>query len=121
MGDNEDFYGYDENEDVTSEADKSYIDALNKLTGRGNDVSQFLMGKDWYQDLDKDYKDYTSPLDAIDQLFFISNTLMSAFQREPEVYQQVQDALPPESVDAFQKLFVTVDVQRSQSGFVPDE
>ena len=32
LRDNKGFYGFDENEDVTSEADNAYMDVLNKLT-----------------------------------------------------------------------------------------
>ena len=38
------------------------MDALNNLIGIGNDISQFLMGKYWYQDLYEDDEDYTRPL-----------------------------------------------------------
>ena len=29
------FYGFHNNEDVTSEADEAYMDSLNNITGRG--------------------------------------------------------------------------------------
>ena len=32
VGENEDFDGFDKNEDVTIEADKAYMDALDNLT-----------------------------------------------------------------------------------------
>ena len=48
--------------DVTSEADKLYMDALNNIIFSRNDVDQLLMGEDWDQDLDEDDEDYTSPL-----------------------------------------------------------
>ena len=35
MGGDEDFYGFDENKDITSEAEKVYMYALNKITGSG--------------------------------------------------------------------------------------
>ena len=38
------------------------MDVLNKLTGRQNNVTQFLMVEDWDQDLYEDDKDYPSPL-----------------------------------------------------------
>ena len=38
------------------------MDVLNKLTGSGNDVAQFLVEEDLDQDLDEDDEDYTSPL-----------------------------------------------------------
>ena len=38
------------------------MNVLNKLRGSGNNVVQFLMGEDWNHELDKDDKDYTSPL-----------------------------------------------------------
>ena len=59
LGGNEYFYRFDENEDVTSEADRAYMDTLNKLTGSGKYVYHVLMREDWDQDLGKDNKDYT--------------------------------------------------------------
>eukprot|EP00566_Odontella_aurita_P002311 CAMPEP_0113571984 /NCGR_PEP_ID=MMETSP0015_2-20120614/25852_1 /TAXON_ID=2838 /ORGANISM="Odontella" /LENGTH=1096 /DNA_ID=CAMNT_0000474985 /DNA_START=725 /DNA_END=4015 /DNA_ORIENTATION=+ /assembly_acc=CAM_ASM_000160 len=114
-GDDEDFEGFDENEDVTSEADEAYMDALNKLTGSGSDMARFLVGEDWDQDYDDDDEDYTSPLDEVNQLVFLSDTLKGAFQREPEVYQQVQAAMAPDTVNACQKLFAAADAMRAQA------
>ena len=34
------------------------MDVLNKLTGSGNDVAQFLVEEDLHQDLDEDNEDY---------------------------------------------------------------
>ena len=120
LGDNKDFDGFDNNEAVTSEADDAYMDPLNKSTGSGNDVTQFLMGNDWDQDLDEDDEDYTIPLDAVDQLFLFSNTLRAAFQRELDMYQQVQAALPPDVVDMCENIFEVADAQLSQAGVVSD-
>jgi len=114
-GDDDDFEGFGEDEDVTSDADEAYMDALNKLSGSGSDVARFLIGEDWDQDADDDDDDYTSPLDEVDQLLFLSDTLKAAFQREPEVYQQVQTALPPEVVNSCQKLFAAADAQRANA------
>ena len=38
-------------------------------------------------------------LDGVDKLFFLRYTLRIAFQREPEMYQNVQTGIPPEVVD----------------------
>ena len=38
------------------------MDVLNNLTGGGNNVSQFLIGEELDQYLDKDDKEYTIPL-----------------------------------------------------------
>ena len=54
LGGYDDFDGFHENEDVTSEADGVDMGALNKLTGRGNNFSEFLMGVDWDKDLHED-------------------------------------------------------------------
>ena len=62
LEDDEDFYGFEENEYVTSEADKIYMDVLNNITGRENNFIQFLMGEDWDQDLDEDDEYYNIPL-----------------------------------------------------------
>jgi len=110
-GDDDDFEGFGEDEDVTSDADEAYMDALNKLSGSGSDVARFLIGEDWDQDADDDDDDYTSPLDEVDQLLFLSDTLKAAFQ----VYQQVQTALPPEVVNSCQKLFAAADAQRANA------
>ena len=40
----ENFDGFQDNEDVAREAEEAYMDALNKITGRGNDVYRLLMG-----------------------------------------------------------------------------
>ena len=62
LGENDNFDGFDDNEDVASEADETYMDMLNKLAGSGTFVAKFLMGEDWYQDLDEDNEDVISPL-----------------------------------------------------------
>lgn len=109
----EDEDGYGEDEDVTSETEEAYMDALNKLSGTG-DISNFLVGEDWDQDGDDLDDDYTSPIDDIDQLIFLSETLTSAFQKEPEAYKQVQAALPPNVVASCQKVFAAAETQRAQ-------
>ncbi|KAL3779480.1 hypothetical protein HJC23_000039 [Cyclotella cryptica] len=111
----DDWEGFEENEDVTNVHDVAYMSALNKLSAAG-DVSQFLLGgDDWDDELDDD-EDYHSPIDNVDELHFMNDVLREAFQREPEVYQQLQAALPHETVVSFQKLMAAVDAQRSQAG-----
>ena len=103
--------GFDENEDVSSKADEAYLDALNKLSGGGNEVTQFLAGESWGDD--DDYEDdYSSPLDKVDQLYYLEETLKGAFQREPDAYNQIQASLGPETVDLCQKMFQAADKQR---------
>jgi len=111
----DDWEGFEENEDVTNVHDVAYMSALNKLSAAG-DMSQFLLGgDDWDDELDDD-EDYHSPIDNVDELHFMNDVLREAFQREPEVYQQLQAALPHETVVSFQKLSAAVDAQRSQAG-----
>jgi len=111
LGDDDDEGGFDEDQDVTSVSDDAYLNSLNQLTGAG-DMAKFLIGENWDDDDDDD--DYTSPIDEVDQLLFLNDTLKAAFQREPEIYQQVQAALSPEIVTACQSLFQLADAQRSQ-------
>ena len=107
--------GFDEDEDVTNETDEMYMDALNQLSNGGGDaVARFLIGEDWDTDYDDDDDDFVSPLDEVDTLLYVNDTLKAAFQREPEVYQRVQAALPPETVNTCQKLFAAADAQRAQ-------
>ena len=138
--DDDDFEGFGEDEDVTSEADEAYMEALSKLKA-GGDVGQFLIGEDWDQEDDDDDM-YTSPIDDCDQLHYFNDTMKAAFQREPEVsnalyrilclmsfqntsltlssflflqfYQQVQGALSPEIVSSCQKLFAASDAEREK-------
>lgn len=114
-GGDDDWDGFDENEDVTNTADEAYMDALNKLSASG-DVAKFLMGDGWDDDLDEDDDDYYSPIDNVDELHFMKDVLSTAFQREPEAYQQVQAALPAETVACCQQLFAAADAQKSQAG-----
>lgn len=111
LEDDDDEGGFDEDQDVTSVTDDAYLDSLNQLTGAG-DMAKFLIGDNWDDDDDDD--DYASPIDNVDQLLFLNDTLQAAFQREPEVYQQIQAALSPEIVTACQSLFQLAEAQRSQ-------
>lgn len=63
-------------------------------------------------DLD-DEDDFHSPIDNIDELHFVNDILKEAYAREPEIYQQVQAALPPEVVASCQQLFNAADASRS--------
>ena len=62
LEDDENFGGFHNNQDVTSDADKAYMDAMDQLTDSGNNTTQSLMGEYWYQGIEEDDKDYTSPL-----------------------------------------------------------
>ena len=112
----EDWEGFDESEDVTNVHDEAYVTALSKLSATG-DISQFLLGGDgWDDDFDDDEDDYHSPIDDINEMQFMTDVLKEAFQREPELYQQIQAALPQDTVLSFQNLLAAVDAQRSQAG-----
>ena len=45
MEDNEDFYGLFYNENDTSDAEEAYLDALNELSGVGNNFPSSLWGR----------------------------------------------------------------------------
>mmetsp|Transcript_3164 Transcript_3164/g.3583 ORF Transcript_3164/g.3583 Transcript_3164/m.3583 type:complete len:1068 (+) Transcript_3164:211-3414(+) len=107
-------HGFGEDEDVTNEVDESYRKALQGVTSWDDDMAKFLLGGDWDESEDVD-EDFTSPLDRVDELLFLNDTLKAAFQREPEAYQQVQAALSPESVANCQKLFLAADQMRAQA------
>ena len=62
LEDDDNFDVFQNNLDVTTEADELCMDVLNKLTCRGKDIFQLLMGKAWDQDLDEDDNQYTNTL-----------------------------------------------------------
>mmetsp|Transcript_31253 Transcript_31253/g.65192 ORF Transcript_31253/g.65192 Transcript_31253/m.65192 type:complete len:856 (+) Transcript_31253:3-2570(+) len=106
--------GFGEDEDVTNEADEAYRKALMGTSDWDDDMAKFLMG-DWDEDAEDVDEEYESPLDAIDEVIFVNDTLKLAFQQEPTAYQQIQTALPPESVQAVQQLFAAADSLRAQA------
>ena len=106
--------GFTEDQDVTNEVDEAYKKALNGVSEWDEDIAKFLMGD--FDDDGEDFdEDFTSPLDHVDEVTFLSDTLKAAYAREPEVYQQVQALLPPETVASCQKLFAAADAKRQQS------
>lgn len=110
----DDDHGFTEDEDVKNEVDEAYRKALQGVTNWEDDMAQFLLG-DWEEDGEDVDEDYTSPIDQVDELIFLSDTLKHAFQREPDAYQLVQQALPPESVSNCQTAFAAADALRAQA------
>jgi importin-7 len=106
--------GFNEDEDVTNEVDEAYRKALQGVTSWDDGMAKFLLGS-WEEEGEDIDEDYTSPLDQIDDLILLSDTLKVAFQREPDAYKQVQGALPIESVTACQRLFTLADTMRAQA------
>jgi importin-7 len=104
--------GFDENQDVTNEVDEAYRKALSGVTSWDDDMSKFLLGEwdDEGEDVDEDYQ---SPIDPIEELIFVNDTLKMAFAREPEAYQQVQGTLSQECVAAVQFVFATAEIMRA--------
>lgn len=120
-GDDDEWEGFDEDEDVANpNNDEAYMSAMSKISA-GGDISQFLLGDGWDEDEDDDVDDFHSPLDNLDEVHFVNDVLKEAYQREPEIYQQVQAALSSETVAICQQIFASVDSQRNQtaSGIPP--
>lgn len=107
--------GFGEDEDVTNEVDESYRKALQGVTSWDDDMAKFLLGGDWDEDREDVDEDFTSPLDQVDELLFLNDTLKAAFVREPEVYQQIQAALSSESLANCQQVFQAADSMRAQA------
>jgi importin-7 len=106
--------GFDEDEDVKNEVDEAYRKALQNVSNWDDDMQQFLSG-DWEEDGEDVDEDYTSPIDNVDELLYLNDTLLNAFQREPEAYQLVQQSLPPESVSNCQSIFAAAKALREQA------
>jgi hypothetical protein len=108
-------HGFGEDEDVTNEVDEAYRRALHRTGEWTEDMAKFFLGDLMDENGEDVDEDYTSPIDQVEELILLNDTLKHAFQREPEPYQQIQAALPPESVAACQKLFATADLMRAQA------
>ena len=106
--------GFTEDEDVKNEVDDAYRKALNGVTDWEDDMAKFLLG-DWEEDAEDVDEDYTSPIDRVEELIFLNDTLKHAFQREPDAYQQVQAAMSPDSIQAVQTMFAAADAIRAQA------
>jgi hypothetical protein len=76
--------GFDESQDVKDDIDEIYKSALSGVSGFGDDdIARFLLGDfDEEDDIDDDY---ISPLDQVNELLVLNDTLKAAFAREPEV------------------------------------
>jgi hypothetical protein len=110
----EEVEGFAEDQDVTNAVDEAYKKALNGVSGWGEDIAKFLMGD--FDDDGEDFdEDFSSPLDQVDEVLFLSDTLKASYAREPEVYQQVQALLPPETVASCHTLFAAADAMRQQA------
>ena len=99
---------------MRNEVDETYRKALSGVTNWDSDMHAFLNG-DWEEDGEDVDEDYTSPIDQIDELILLNDTLIAAFQREPETYSLVQQNLPPESVANCQTIFTIAKLMRAQA------
>jgi len=95
--------GFGEDEDVTNDVDESYRKALQGVTSWDDDMAKFLLGGDWDEDREDVDEDFSSPLDRVDELLFLNDTLKGSFCSK--AYSQIQAAMPPETVANCQKLF----------------
>jgi hypothetical protein len=111
----EDDGGFAEDQDVRNEVDEAYKKALSGVANWEDEaIANFLIGD--FDDDGEDFdEDFTSPLDHVDESMFLSDTIKAAYAREPDFYQQVQVALPPDTVASCQKLFAHVDSVRLQA------
>ena len=105
--------GFAENEDVVNDLDDTFQQALSGDGAWEDKMNLFLLGQleDHGDDFDEDF---TSPLDTVDELLYLSDTMREAFGREPQAYQQIQQAMPPEAVAMCQKIFAAADIIRAQ-------
>lgn len=107
------FEGVGEDEDVHNVSDEAYLDALKGFNGH-DDVARFLIGDAWLDD-DDDDDEFISPLDDIETVIFYRDSLKAAFEKEPAFYQEVQKALPQETVNLCQELFAAADTAASNA------
>ena len=112
--DGEYFEGFDEDQDVHSVTDDAYLDALKNLGGGQDDMARFLIGDAWLDD-DDDDDEFISPLDDIETVSYYRDSLKTAFDREPAFYQQVQGAMPSETLATCQQLFALADARVAET------
>lgn len=95
---------YDEDDDVVDEEDQAYLQSLGeKITSER--VQRFLGGEVAEADDDDFTTDIISPVQTIDCFSFFFAALEQAGLREPHVYGNIVQTLPPEDQARFQMLF----------------
>jgi hypothetical protein len=72
------------------------------------------LGDGWDGLDEDDDEEFHSPLDNVDEMNFVNDILKEAYKREPDVYQQIQGALPAETVSSCKQIFASVDSQRNK-------
>jgi len=107
--------GVAEDEDVPNEADDAYRRAFHQRGEWTDDMAKFFLG-DLFDDDGEDVdEDYTSPLDQVEELILLNDTIKAAFAREPEAYETIQKTMPPDVVAACQQLFGMAESLRAQA------
>jgi importin-7 len=111
--------GFAEDEDVKNDMDDAYKKALNGSSTWDDDMAKFLLGE-YDNDGEDAEEDFSSPLDSVDELLYLSDTLSAAFASAPDFYQQIQSAMPPGSVEAVHRIFAAASAVRGvQDPHVP--
>jgi hypothetical protein len=77
-------------------------------------MARFLIGDAWLDD-DDDDDEFISPLDDIETVSYYRDSLKTAFDREPAFYQQVQGAMPSETLATCQQLFALADARVAET------
>ena len=113
----EDDGGFDEDEDVTNEADAAYVEALSKAGGTGeiSDVAHLLMGGDPWDEFDEDDDNFQSSWDQFNELIIFADTIRAAFQNEPQPYQAIQGALSQDTLGLCHQIFAAADKEKTQN------
>jgi len=96
--------GFASDQDCKNEEDDAYMNTIQGWVDN-KQVAAFLAGD--YEESDEDDDDYRSPIDDVDELTYFYNTFRLAFERDSKIYQQIQQAMPPEIQGQCQALLTT--------------
>jgi len=92
--------GFASDQDCKTEEDENYLSTIQGWVDN-KAVAAFLAGE--YDDSDDD-DDYRSPIDDVDELSYFYNIFRLAFERDGQIYQQIQQGMPAETQQQCQTL-----------------
>jgi hypothetical protein len=104
--------GYGEEEDCLNVADEDYLETMAELQRKGKKYDQYGGDMDDEDEMDE-IDEPDTPLDAEDMVILFCDTMSNSFQREPELFTNLQNGLEDEDKERLQTILQTAEYRRN--------